>query len=87
MRKVAIVQMCGLLNKNYITKQLDNHCHHNQTEIIWVQLKLYVAEKSITLKTSDILMPIHEAEDNMQTSAWVDCIQHAEELQKYDFER
>jgi hypothetical protein len=36
---------------------------------------------------SDILTLIHEAVDNIQTSACVDCVQHAEELQKYDFEK
>lgn len=49
-------------------------------------MKLHVAE-NITLKKSDILTLVHEAIDNIQISACVDCIQHAEELQKYDFEK
>ena len=63
------------------------HCHYNPIELIWSQVKGYVAERNSTFKIADVEKLTHEAINSITTAAWKDCVKHAEKLQQDDFER
>jgi hypothetical protein len=46
------------------------HCHYNPVELIWPQVKSYVAEKSTAFKMADIQRLTHEAVNNIQLQLW-----------------
>jgi hypothetical protein len=45
------------------------YCHYNPTEVIWAQVKGYVAEKGMTFKIADTKKLMHEAIDRVTISA------------------
>ena len=63
------------------------HCHYNPIELIWAQMKSYVAEKNNTFKMADVETLTHEAIENVSTEAWENCVRHAEKLQEEDYAR
>ena len=63
------------------------HCQYNPIELIWAQVKGYVAERNATFKIADTERLVHEAIDSISTSAWANCVKHAEKLQEEDYFR
>ena len=63
------------------------HCHYNPIELIWSQVKGYVADKNRTFKIADVEKLTHEAIDSVTVAAWKSCVEHAEKIQQDDFER
>ncbi|PSN58030.1 hypothetical protein C0J52_02041 [Blattella germanica] len=62
------------------------HCHYNPIELIWVQVKSYVADKNNTFKIADVETLTNEAVDTVSKEAWENCVRHAETLQDRDYE-
>lgn len=63
------------------------HCHYNPIELVWAQVKSYVGERNNTFRIADVDRLTHEAVDSITTSAWADCVRHAERLQEEDYDR
>jgi hypothetical protein len=53
------------------------HCQYNTTELVWAQVKGYVAEWNTTFKIADTDKLVHQAVDSISVSAWADCVRHA----------
>ena len=63
------------------------HCHYNPIELIWSQVKGYVADKNNSFKFADVERLTREAIDSISVSSWADCVRHAEKYQEDDFRR
>lgn len=63
------------------------HCHYNPIELIWAQMKGYVAERNNTFKIAEVEKLTNEAIESISTSAWENCVRHAEHLQEEDYRR
>lgn len=63
------------------------HCHYNPIELVWAQVKAYIADKNKTFKIADVERLTHEAIESISKSAWAACVRHAEKLQEEDYER
>ena len=63
------------------------HCQYNPIELVWAQVKGYVAERNTTFKIADTERLVHEAIASVSPSAWTECVRHAETLQDGDFRR
>ncbi|PSN44899.1 hypothetical protein C0J52_06180 [Blattella germanica] len=61
------------------------HCQYNPIELIWAQVKGYVAERNNTFKMADIEVLLNEAINSITIAAWEKCVKHAEKLQEDDF--
>lgn len=55
------------------------HCELNPIELIWADVKQYVAVKNKTFKFSDVKNIFHEAIQRITPDKWKKCIQHVEE--------
>lgn len=60
-------------------------CQYNPIELVWSQVKGYVAQRNNTFKMSDVERLTHEAIDSISVTAWADCVRHAEKLQEEDY--
>ncbi|XP_076036265.1 uncharacterized protein LOC143022129 [Oratosquilla oratoria] len=58
------------------------HCQYNPTELIWAQVKSYVAKNSS--KMADLNILAKEAIDSVTPVNWMEAVRHAEEFQKRD---
>lgn len=63
------------------------HCQYNPIELVWAQVKDYVASRNNTFKLCDVEKLTHEAIDSISIAAWADCVKHAERLQEEDYRR
>ena len=63
------------------------HYHYNPIELIWAQVKSYVADKNNTFKIADVERLTNEAVDTVSKEAWENCVRHAETLQDRGYER
>lgn len=63
------------------------HCQYNPIELIWAQVKRYVANKNTTFRLADIEQLAHEALDRITQEDWEKCVRHAEALQEADYSK
>lgn len=63
------------------------HCHYNPIEMIWAQVKAYVAEKNNTFRIADVESLTRAAIESITVSAWADCVRHAGKLQAEDYDQ
>ena len=63
------------------------HCQYNPIELIWAQVKGYVADRNTTFRIADTERLVHEAIDTVSVSAWESCVRHAEKIQEDDYNR
>ena len=62
------------------------HCHYNPIELIWAQLKGFVAKRN-TFKIADLKMLIQDAIDSITVENWRNVVEHTEKLQADDARR
>lgn len=62
------------------------HCELNPIELIWAQVKGYVARENRTFKLVDVQRYLQEAIQNVSAEDWKKCIQHVlkEEQKMWD---
>lgn len=58
------------------------HCELNPIELIWAQVKGYVASKNKSFKLSEIKSLLPEALESITAEKWQSCIKHVEEEEK-----
>lgn len=63
------------------------HCQYNAIELIWAQVKGYVAEHNRTFKLSDIEKLFEEALRRIDRTSWENCVRHTEKLQEEDYQK
>lgn len=62
------------------------HCQYNATELIWAQVKSYVAKKN-HFKKSDLLPLVKEAIESISSDNWANDVRHAEDIKRDDASR
>ncbi|XP_072384696.1 uncharacterized protein [Diabrotica undecimpunctata] len=66
--------------KNQIVLRLPPyHCELNPIELIWADLKNYIAEKNTSFKFSDMKNLFHEGITRITSAKWQKCIQHVQQ--------
>lgn len=55
------------------------HCELNPIELIWADVKNYVAENNKTFKFADVKNIFGDAINNITSDKWKNCIQHVRE--------
>ena len=58
------------------------HCELNPIELIWAQVKGYVAGKNKKFKLSEIKLLLPEALATITPERWQSCIKHVEEVEE-----
>lgn len=58
------------------------HCELNPIELVWADVKGYVARKNTTFKMVDIKKLLHEALANITEDKWQNCISHVKNQEK-----
>lgn len=61
------------------------HCELNPIELIWSQVKGYVAANNTTFKINDVRRLLHEAVDQITAEKWANCVRHVIEVQEPRF--
>lgn len=62
------------------------HCQYNPIELIWAQVKGYVAKRN-AFKMADLKPLVHESFNNITSDNWKNDVRHAEKLQEDDEKR
>lgn len=64
------------------------HCELNPIELIWAQLKGYVARHNTTFKLNDVKVLLQEAVESITANSWTKCIEHVlkEEQKMWDLD-
>lgn len=52
------------------------HCELNPIELVWADVKGYVARKNTTFKMADVKKLLQEALGNISAEKWQNCISH-----------
>lgn len=52
------------------------HCELNPIELVWADVKGYVARKNTTFKMADVKKLLQEALNNISAEKWQNCISH-----------
>lgn len=52
------------------------HCNFNPIELVWAQVKGYVAAKNNTFKLADVKNLFYEGLDNITPQKWAKCVEH-----------
>lgn len=52
------------------------HCELNPIELVWADIKGYVARKNTTFKMADVKKLLQEALSNISAEKWQNCISH-----------
>lgn len=58
------------------------HCEMNPIELIWAQVKGYVARNNTTFKLSDVKNLFNKAISEVTSENWQKCIRHVTEIEK-----
>ncbi|CAK1583756.1 unnamed protein product [Parnassius mnemosyne] len=56
--------------------RLPYHCELNPIELVWADVKGYVARKNTTFKMADVKKLLQEALGNISAEKWQNCISH-----------
>lgn len=59
------------------------HCQYNPIELIWAQVKSYVAKRN-NFKMADLKLLVKEALSCVSAENWAQAVRHAEDLQEKD---
>lgn len=64
------------------------HCELNPIELIWAQLKGYVAQRNTTFKLNDVKVLLEEAVESVSANSWTKFIGHVlkEEQKMWDLD-
>ena len=62
------------------------HCQYNPIELIWAQIKGYVARRN-NFKLADLKPTVDEALNHITSENWRKAVAHAEKLQADDTQR
>ncbi|XP_023210880.1 uncharacterized protein LOC111639341 [Centruroides sculpturatus] len=54
------------------------HCNLNPIELIWADMKGYIARHNTTFKLSDVRILMNEAIEQINEERWRKCIEHIE---------
>lgn len=73
-------------NGHRIVRLSPYHCQYNPIELIWAQVKGYVARKN-TFKIADLKPLAQEAINSITKENWTSAVAHAEKLQADDARR
>ena len=58
-------------------------CELNAIELIWAQVKQYVAKRNTTFKFKDVKMLVTEAFDSVTKESWQKCVSHVMDIEKF----
>lgn len=58
------------------------HCELNPIELIWSQMKGYVARRNTTWKLSDVKILLEEAINTITPKSWSDCIDYVKKIEE-----
>ncbi|XP_046384822.1 uncharacterized protein LOC124155147 [Ischnura elegans] len=61
------------------------HCKYNPIELIWAQVKRFVAQRNTTFRMIDVERLTHEALASISKEDWIKCVRHAENIQEEDY--
>lgn len=75
--KYIIDEMAKSQNKT-VLRLPPYHCELNPIELIWAQVKQYVAKKNTTFKFGDMKNIFHEAIEQITPDKWKKCTKHVE---------
>ena len=59
------------------------HCNFNAIELIWGQVKDYVAKRNVTFKNKDVQSLFHEAINVIGAEEWAKACRHVEEEEQF----
>ncbi|XP_066958850.1 uncharacterized protein [Macrobrachium rosenbergii] len=59
------------------------HCQYNPIELIWAQVKSYIAKKN-TFKLADLKILVQEAVNNVTAENWKNAAEHVGKIQEED---
>ena len=85
--KIYVLDSIALEKVHNVIRLPAYHCQYNPIELVWAQVKGFVAERNTTFKIADTEILVNEAIDNIAVSAWENCVRHAEKIQEDDFNR
>lgn len=92
---LKLAKKCRSQNKKYVIDAIDAeaghrvvrlppyHCQYNAVELIWTQVKSYVAKKN-NFKMADLKHLVKEALLGVTPLNWAQAVKHAEQLQTDD---
>lgn len=52
------------------------HCELNPIELIWAQVKGYVAARNTTFKLQEVRRLLNESFEHVTAEKWADCVRH-----------
>lgn len=52
------------------------HCELNPIELIWAQVKGYVAARHTTFKLQEVRRLLNESFEHVTAEKWADCVRH-----------
>ncbi|XP_064080755.1 uncharacterized protein LOC135197672 [Macrobrachium nipponense] len=70
-------------NGHQVVRLPPYHCEYNPIELIWAQVKTYVAKRN-NLKMADLKPLVREAIQSMTAENWANAVKHCENLQTGD---
>lgn len=74
-----IIDDMALKHNKVILRLPPYHCELNPIELIWAEIKNYVASKNKSFKFLDCKQLFHEAVQTVTAEKWQKCIQHVKE--------
>ena len=63
-------------NGHFVLRRPVRHCELNPIELIWAQMKRFVAFRNATFKMKDVKELTHEAIRSITVEAWQRCTDH-----------
>ena len=68
-------------NGHFVLRTPVRHCELNPIELIWTQIKQYVAYHNNTFNLKDVKKLVNEAFDTITASNWSKCVKHTMEIE------
>ena len=60
------------------------HCTYNPIELIWAQIKNYVAKRNCHFRMDSVMMLLHEAINEVTPDNWRKAVEHTDKLRMND---
>ncbi|XP_068242248.1 uncharacterized protein [Palaemon carinicauda] len=83
-RKKYVVDAMATEAGHIVLRLPPYHCHYNPIDLIWAQVKSYVAPKKNNLKMAEVKPLVEEAMRGVTSENWKQAITFVEELQEDD---